>query len=169
MTSSAPLTSNTIVIRSDVIPADVEAVRRLATSTGFFAAAEIDVAVELVEERLRRGEASGYHFWFAEENAIAIGYACYGPIACTDASWDLYWIVVDAAAHGRGVGKALLAKTEQSVRAMGGKRLYIETAGREQYAPTRAFYLRRGYACEAKLADFYAPDDDKWIFVKSPL
>jgi hypothetical protein len=44
--------------------------------------------------------------------------------------------------------------------------VYVETSGRRDYAPTRAFYERAGYRPEARLADFYAPGDDKWIYVK---
>ena len=34
-----------------------------------------------------------------------IGYVCYGPIACTVGSFDLYWIAVDRRrARGRGSG-----------------------------------------------------------------
>lgn len=32
------------------------------------------------------------------------------------------------------------------------------------YAPTRKFYTSLGYAEEARLADFYAPGDDKVIY-----
>ena len=44
--------------------------------------------------------------------------------------------------------------------------MYIETSNRPQYASTRAFYERCGYVCEAVLRDFYAPGDDKVIFVR---
>ena len=48
----------------------------------------------------------------------------------------------------------------------GGTRIYIDTSGRPQYAPTRAFYERIGFRCDAVLADFYAPGDDRVIYVK---
>ena len=51
-------------------------------------------------------------------------------------------------------------------RAAGGRRLYAETSGRAQYRPTRRFYRRAGFRREARLRDFYAPGDDKLIFVK---
>jgi hypothetical protein len=48
----------------------------------------------------------------------------------------------------------------------GARRVYADTSSRLQYKPTRAFYLACGYVREAILADFYAPDDGKVIFVK---
>jgi GNAT superfamily N-acetyltransferase len=144
----------------------MEKVRHLVESTGMFYPFEVDVAVQLVEERLAKGVSSGYFFLFAESGEKLIGYACYGPIACTQGSYDLYWIVVDKNHQRCGVGRALLRRAEREIARRGGRRVYIETSGRDQYAPTRAFYQRCGYAPEAVLADFYAPGDDKLIYVK---
>ena len=47
-----------------------------------------------------------------------MGYACYGPIAVTIGSYDLYWIAVDQSCQGKGLGKVLLAEAE---RLIGGK------------------------------------------------
>jgi len=43
----------------------------------------------------------------------------------------------------------------------------VETAGRAEYAPTRAFYERRGYAAVARIPDFYAPGDDQVVYTKA--
>lgn len=155
-----------ISLRYEVEPDDIATVRRIVESTGFFYPPEVDVAVELVEERLKRGDASGYHFVFAERDGLTIGYTCYGPIACTLASYDLYWIAVDASQRGHGLGRALQQVTEKLIARRGGQRVYAETSGREQYAPTRTFYERCGYEREATLKDFYAPGDDKVVYGK---
>ena len=42
----------------------------------------------------------------------------------------------------------------------------VETAGRPDYAPTRAFYEARGYRAVGLIPDFYAPGDDQVTFVK---
>ena len=138
-------------------------------STGVFSPVEIDVAVELLEERLEKGPPSGYHFIFAEQAGRTLGYACYGPIALTAGSYDLYWIAVDKSSQGQKVGQLLLAKAEDLIRSAGGRQIYIETSNRPQYAPTRKFYLRCGYRQEALLKDFYAPGDDKVIYAKQVL
>lgn len=153
--------------RDTVRPTDAAAVRDIVASSGFFADHEIDIAVELVDEHLARGLASGYHFVFIDDAAGPVGYACYGPIGCTVGSFDLYWIAVRDAARGQGLGRRLLREVERRIAALDGRRIYIETSSRELYEPTRAFYLRCGYTEEARLADFYAPGDAKVIYSRA--
>ncbi|NCC26103.1 MAG: GNAT family N-acetyltransferase, partial [Deltaproteobacteria bacterium] len=105
----------------------------------------MDLAVELVAEALRLGPSSGYNFIMAEEMGRVVGYTCFGPIPCTENRFDLYWIVVLDSHRGRGLGRELLARTEAAAMTLGAVRMYAETASRPQYAPTRAFYLARGY------------------------
>jgi GNAT superfamily N-acetyltransferase len=155
-----------VAFRCEVLPSDQDLVREIVASTGVFRLAEIEVAVELVAERLAKGPASGYHFLFAECDGQTRGYACYGPIAGTLHSYDLYWIVVHRSAQGRSLGRLLLEEAERQVREAGGQRIYVETSGRDQYAPTRAFYEHFGYRREAVLPDFYAPGDDKIVYLK---
>jgi GNAT superfamily N-acetyltransferase len=155
-------------LRAGVRPDDRDAVRRLVASTGFFSAEEEEIAVELVDEALSKGEGpSGYRFVFAEEAGIPVGYVCFGPISGTESSHDLYWIVVDQARRGAGIGRALERACRDAVRALGGRRVYVDTSSRDQYAPTRAFYLACGYEEAARLPEFYAPGDGKVIFVKA--
>jgi len=157
-----------ITLRRRPGPSDPAAVRRLTRASGGFSNAEIGLAVELVKERLARGlKASGYHFLFAESRGELLGYACFGPIPLTRASWDLYWIAVTRPAQGRGIGRRLLQACQKSAAAAGARRLYADTSGRRAYARTRAFYRRAGFRAVAKLADFYAPGDAKLIYAKA--
>jgi GNAT superfamily N-acetyltransferase len=156
-----------ITFRDVVSSRDRDVVRSIIERTGFFRPDEIAVAVELVDERLSRGEASGYRFVFAEtETGGVAGYACYGPIACTISSYDLYWIAVEPQFQTRGVGRRLMATVESRVAEAGGQRIYIDTSSKPQYEPTRAFYEKCGFRCDARLADFYAPGDDRVIYMK---
>jgi ribosomal protein S18 acetylase RimI-like enzyme len=155
-----------LVLREGAVAADLATVPRLVRATGFFSDEELAIAAELVEERLAKGPVSGYEFLFAERGADALGYACFGRIPLTQASFDLYWIVVHPQAQGSGIGRLLLSATEQAVAATGGTALYAETSSREQYAPTRAFYRRTGYSVAGEFPDFYAPGDGKVVFAK---
>lgn len=148
---------------------DEQAVQRLVTDTGFFSPAEVFIAVELVEESRARGAAAGYEFVFAdsvEYPAELDGYACFGKIAVTTSSYDLYWIAVSRRCQGQGLGSGLLLESERRARAAGATCLYVDTSGRDQYEPTRAFYRKMGYGVEAVLRDFYAPGDDKVVLAK---
>ncbi len=165
-----PLTSSKVTIRDTLNPADLDAVRDIVASTGFFYDHEIAVAVELAQESLSKGpERSEYHFLLADPvdaPGIAVAYACFGPIACTVGSWDLYWIAAHSKHRGNGLGKLLLRSAEYCIAAMNGRRIYIETSSRPLYEPTRAFYRASGYAEEARLAEFYGPEDDKVIYAR---
>jgi ribosomal protein S18 acetylase RimI-like enzyme len=65
MTSS----SSALTFRFEVEPADAKIVSDLVAATGKFSVEETDIAVELVEERLNRGAASGYEFVFVHQVA----------------------------------------------------------------------------------------------------
>jgi GNAT superfamily N-acetyltransferase len=153
------------VIRRDLKAADREPLAALLQATGFFNAEEVDVALELIDDRLAHGDASHYRFLVAHAGKVA-GYACWGPIPGTNAAADLYWIVVDPAHQGKGIGAALLRAVEEWISASGRNRVYIETSTRAQYDGTRHFYKACGYHLAAELPDFYAPGDGKAIFVK---
>jgi ribosomal protein S18 acetylase RimI-like enzyme len=155
-----------LALRYEAAPADRDRVQALVQSTGFFSPSEVAVAVELVDERLAKGVGSGYHFVFAEAGEELVGYACFGPIPATAASFDLYWIAVHKDHQRKGLGRLLLDASERRIRAAGGYRIYVDTSNRPQYQPTRAFYESCGYRREAVLQDFYAPGDDKVIYVK---
>ena len=152
-------------LRSEVRPSDAAGVRRIVAATGLFRPAEIDVAVELVETRLAKGPPSGYEFVFAEHQGETVGYACFGPNTLTVGSYDLFWIAVEPALHGQGIGRLLLDEVQRRIAAAGGQRIYIETSHRADYAATRGFYERCGYRLEAVLEDYYAPGDSKAIYV----
>lgn len=153
--------------RQTVLPSDLRAVRSIVASVGNFSQQEIDIAGELIKERLRHGTKSGYFFLFAIYNKKVIGYTCFGPISCTDNRFDLYWIAVHKEHHNKGLGARLLHKSEQNMLKRNAKRIYIETSSREDYDATRAFYQKNGYTSVATLKDFYASGDSKVIFVKS--
>jgi GNAT superfamily N-acetyltransferase len=165
-TRSTSTAGTSVAFRYAVLSSDKQAVAEIVASTGFFNAAEVEIAVELVKERLEFGDASGYYFVFAEQAGQVLGYTCYGPIAGTDGSFDLYWIANHRDRQGQGLGRVLMQETERLIRDFGGRRLYAETSGRPQYEPTRVFYERLGFFRETHLRDFYAPGDDKVFFVK---
>jgi ribosomal protein S18 acetylase RimI-like enzyme len=161
------VTAVSLGFRHQPLPSDVGDVRRLVTQTGFFSRAEIQIAEELVGERLAKGAAeSGYEFVFATVGEAIVGYACYGPIACTVGSFDLYWLAVDQGRQRQGLGRQIVAEAERQILAAHGRHIYVETSGRDQYEPTRRFYSQVGYEQVAVFTDFYAPGDDKVVYRK---
>jgi acetoin utilization deacetylase AcuC-like enzyme/GNAT superfamily N-acetyltransferase len=152
--------------RSAVMADDVGRVRSLVASTGFFNAAEVDLAADLVTERLAKGIRSGYHFILAERGSGLVAYACYGPIAGTQFSFDLFWIAVSPEEQRKGLGVQVFARAEAAMRKAGARRIYADTSSSDRYAPTRGFYQRMGFEEDARLPDFYGPGDAKVIYMK---
>ncbi len=153
--------TNTVKLR-DIEPRDRAAIARILAATEAFSPAELDVALELVDEP----REAGYRFVVAELDGDVAGYACFGATPCTVGTYDLYWIAVDPARHNKGLGRALLDAVELAVRDENGRLLIIETASKPEYAATRAFYERCGLELAARIRDFYACGDDKLVYCR---
>ena len=156
----------TVSFRRQLDPSDIEVIARLVESSGFFSDEELEIAIQLAEEKLEQQDASSYRFLFAEIENQVIGYTCYGLVPATASSYDIYWIVVSNDFQGQGLGKQLMAETAKLIFHHGGKQVYAETSSREQYEPTRKFYESCGFQKEAFLKNFYADNDGKIIYSK---
>lgn len=155
-----------LTFRTIPVPGDIQAVRDIVLSTKFFYEHEVEIAAELVQERLSQGEESGYYFVFAEDNGRTISYSCFGSDIMSKTCFDLYWIATHNNYRGKGVGKKVLAETEKIARNMGCMILIAETSGLPHYEPTREFYLKTGFTLEARIKDYYTLGDDKLFFTK---
>jgi ribosomal protein S18 acetylase RimI-like enzyme len=163
---ATPRSSLSIRLRDNLLSSDRDQIDRISRECGYFRPEEVDVAVSLVDDRLEKGESSEYEFIVAEHGEQVVGFCCYGKIACTTHSFDIYWVVVDAMVQRTGIGRKLMDAAEDRIRQLGGSRAYIETSGQPKYDPTRRFYESCGYRAETVLKDFYAPGDDRVTYVK---
>jgi GNAT superfamily N-acetyltransferase len=141
--------------------------RRIEDITGavrVFRDDEIPVALEVFDAAA--AGSPDYVALGAVLDGQLVGWICWGPTPCTLGTYDLYWMAVDPRAQSAGVGTALVREMEG--RLAGSARLIVvETAGRPDYRPTRAFYEARGYRRSAVIRDFYAPGDDQVVYVKT--
>jgi ribosomal protein S18 acetylase RimI-like enzyme len=153
-----------------LVHADRAGVIRILENAGNFTDDEVATAIELIDEWLEGGEASGYLTYVVDsvgdDGVGVLGYVCFGPTPLTDSTYDLYWIAVDKSSHRGGVGKRLLKFVEEEVDRRGGRLLLIETSSQETYGGTIQFYERTGYELVGKVKDYYKADDDKLIFAK---
>ncbi len=155
-----------IKFRTNLVPSDKEDIREILESTKVFFDFEIEVALEIIDDGLKRGSGSGYSFIVAESGKKAIGYVNFGPSPCTQISWDVYWIAVSKTSMNLGLGKTLLKMAEDEIKAAKGVNIWVETSSRKEYDPTRAFYHKQGYKIASELIDFYSPGDNKVTFHK---
>jgi GNAT superfamily N-acetyltransferase len=122
------------------------------------------VALEVFDAAMA-GDSS-YLILGAELEGRVAGWICWGPTPCTLGTFDLYWMAVDPALQGSGIGTALLVEMERRLAGVA-RLIVVETAGRADYAATRAFYQARGYQPVAMIPEFYGPGDDQVVFVKA--
>jgi ribosomal protein S18 acetylase RimI-like enzyme len=144
--------------------ADRRRIEEITRAVSVFREDEVPVALEVFD-----GAVAGspdYVALGATVDERLVGWICWGPTPCTLGTYDLYWMAVDPAAQAAGIGTALLREMEG--RLAGSARLIVvETAGRPDYRPTRAFYEARGYRKASVIPDFYAPGDDQVVYVKA--
>jgi ribosomal protein S18 acetylase RimI-like enzyme len=165
-----------------ISPRDRPRLAELLAATGAFNADEVQVALSLFDVSLRdvssrranpcrdplspsQDSDAGYEFLGAFEEASdrLVGYVCFGATPATDGTYDLYWLAVDPAAQGRGIGSALVRAVEAKLVDRGARLLVVETSSRPDYEGTRRFYARSGYTEAARVRDFYAPADDRIV------
>ena len=124
-------------------------------------------ALELLDAAVARSDT--YEALIAERDdapPALVGYVCFGPVPMTAATWDVYWIVVASEAQGQGVGRALLAHTEDHLRTRGGRIVRIETSSLEGQGGAVRFYERAGYQRAGLIEGFYRSGDDLITLVK---
>ena len=143
--------------------ADRRRIEEITRAVLVFRDDEVPVALEVFDGAV--GGSPDYIALGATVDERLVGWICWGPTPCTLGTYDLYWMAVDPTMQGSGIGATLLREMEG--RLAGSARLIVvETAGRPDYRPTRAFYESRGYRKAAIIPDFYAPGDDQVVYVK---
>ncbi len=159
-----------ITLRHRICFKDLAQIRQLIASSGYFSGEETELAEEVARDGLSGGPESGYSFVFADipdsGGSRVAGYACYGHIPCTGGSFDLYWLAVQDVCRGQGIGRKLMNAVEKSVVSAQGRKLFVETSSRSQYASTRGFYAACGFREEARLLDYYLKGEDMVVFSK---
>jgi GNAT superfamily N-acetyltransferase len=135
-------------------------------ATGVFTEEEVEIALELIDAVLSVPEQTDYIIRVCEEEGKVAGYYCVGPTPATEGTFDLYWVAVDPALHGKGIGRALDEHACDLIRGMSGRLIIAETSSLPRYSKTRDFYVRRGYGEIAKIADYYRPGDDLVVYGK---
>lgn len=145
-------------------PADRGRLGEITRAVGLFRDDEVPVALEVFDAAV--AGSPDYTALGIEAEGQLAGWICWGATPCTIGTWDLYWMAVDPALHGLGLGTMLVEAMERCLAGQA-RLVVVETAGRADYAPTRAFYEARGYRAVSRIPDFYAPGDDQVTYVKS--
>lgn len=150
--------------------ADRARIEALAVAAQMFGPDEVGFLGGMLEEH--QASAEGRAGWLVarDPEGRVLGAAHFAPEPFADRMWNLYFIVVDPELHGRGLGQALMHEVEQRLRARGeavARTLIVETSSTARYERTRGFYRQLGYDEEARIRQFYGPQDDKIVFWKA--
>ena len=149
------------------VDSDRPALVRLLSRVQEFDDVDIAIALELLGVYLSNSTQKDYIFRVAitEQNLMA-GFICYGPTPLTEGTYDLYWIAVDPAYAGQGIGTQLIEQMEYDLIAHHVRLVIIETSSARKYILTRQFYLKNGYFLAEVIPDFYRWGEDRVTFAK---
>ena len=162
-------TASTHIIRVAILN-DLAAIKAIAVAAKMFTSEEAEFFDEMLGGFVD-GTMPESQWLVLEDSFVHVrGAAYYSPEPFADRMWNLYFIAVDPTVQGRGFGAALMTHVETELRQKGGDEarvLIVETSSTEQYARTREFYAKIGYDEEARVRQFYGPDDHTVMFWKS--
>ena len=135
-------------------------------NSGIFNAGDAECVDQMFCEAFNKPGDDNYHFLSCWEQGQLAGFACYGREALTHGTWDLFWLCVSSTSRRKGAGRALLDEivkraTEERVRLM-----VIYTSSTQKYAPARGLYESSGFVRTATVPDYYAENDDLFIYTK---
>jgi ribosomal protein S18 acetylase RimI-like enzyme len=152
-----------LITTRPLVPKDRDRVEAMTRAVGLFREEEIPVAIEVFEATAAANDT--YEGLAALRDGEVVGWISWGPTPGTLGTFDLYWIVIDPACQGQGIGTVLVEEMERLITGRA-RLIIVETAGRPDYEATREFYKRRGYEAISIIPDFYAAYDDKVTYIK---
>jgi GNAT superfamily N-acetyltransferase/catechol 2,3-dioxygenase-like lactoylglutathione lyase family enzyme len=142
----------------------------IGESTGIFGPGEADALLRGTLDALHEGGLGTDHevrVWADPADDIPAGWVYFAPHDPVERVWQLWWIGVDPARQGQGIGDDLLRFVEQHVARAGGRVLTTETGSLARLERARRFYADRGYTLRDVTSDAYGPGDDKLTFVRT--
>lgn len=149
-----------------ITPDDTSALTEVICSSGLFRQEDADSIQAMLDEYHSRKDDDGRHIVTFVENGSLAAVAYFSPKEFTDRVWELLMIAVTGSHQRQGLGSKLLRAVEDSVRAVNGRLLLIETSDKTSFERTRLFYQKHGYVEVARIPDYFTDGDGKVSFIK---
>lgn len=148
-----------------IVPNDTPALLEVICSSGLFRPEDADSIQAMLDEYHGRNE-DGRKILALAENGTLTAVAYYAPKEFADRVWELLMIAVSGSRQRQGLGSEVLRVVEESIRAVNGRLLLIETSDKSSFERTRLFYQKHGYSEVARIPDYFTDGDGKVSFVK---
>lgn len=108
-------------------------------------------------------------FFVIERGGEVLGFTGYDPIPDSAGSAWLSWTYVADDLRGQGIGRALMDGLRAELSGGRTQRLFVSTSnytedGEDVYAPARRFYQAQGAQLALRVADYYAPGEDRFVY-----
>lgn len=171
--SQKPGDVQSIVI--DATPSDRQAVYDLLINSDIFGLQDADCVDEMFRSTwsaLEANPAADTYHWvtcYSDGNDASkklLGFACFGTESLTQGTWDLFWICVDPAARGKGVGGQLMRSVMTRAQMADARLMVIYTSSTEPYLPARRLYESQGCSRVAVVEDYYRVGDHLYIYTQ---
>jgi ribosomal protein S18 acetylase RimI-like enzyme len=161
------LENPTVALRVDSSTMDDRSgIYDILLNSGTFNRDDAECVDQMFGEAFSKPDDDNYHFLSCWEGDLLAGFACYGRESLTHGTWDLFWVCVSSAARRRGAGRALLDEVLQRAAQTHVRLIVIYTSSTDKYTPARRLYESAGFVRTATVADYYAENDDLFIYTK---
>lgn len=155
-----------MTIRS-MVSKDREVLYEMMQNTGVFSVQAINLAMEAIDTYLFNSEENDYRVVVAAEpSGQAVAFACYGPVAGTEGTCRLYWLVVTPAWQHQGIGTQLLEWVEGQMRTEGARLMVLEITSESSHAIFVRFFTERTYKPSGRIRNYFRSGEDILFYVK---
>lgn len=150
-----------------MVSQDREVLYEVLQKTGVFSVQAINLAMELVDAYLFNAGQEEYRVVVGEaEQGQAVVFACYGPVAGTEGTWRLHFLVVTPAHQHHGTGTEMLTWLEARMRGEGARLVIIEITSEAKYAAFTRFFTERAYKQAGRIRNYFRSGEDMLFYIK---
>ncbi len=150
-----------------MVSQDREVLYEVLQKTSVFSVQAINLAMELVDAYLFNAGQEEYRVAVGEnEQGQAVVFSCYGPVAGTEGTWRLHFLVVTPAHQHHGIGTEMLAWLELRMQQAGARLVVIEITSEASHAAFTRFFAEQGYKQAGRIRNYFRSGEDMLFYIK---
>jgi len=165
MTPVLESTASTLSVTPSTLD-DRPGIYNILLNSGIFNQSDAECVDQMFGEAISKASDDNYQFISCREGDQLVGFACFGRESLTQGTWDLFWVCVSSTARRKGAGRAMLAEVQQRATREHVRLIVIYTSSTDKYAAARRLYESIGFTRTALVPDYYADNDDLFIYTQ---